>query len=113
MNYLSHLFLAGDNEESKIGNLLGDFVKGKLTDEYSPEIIKGIKAHRKIDKFTDSHDIVRQTRKLISNKRSRYSGVLIDIFFDHFLTVKWDLYSDSEFDNFIDNSYKILLKYQS
>ena len=112
MNYLSHLFLAEDTEESKIGNLLGDFVKGRLNDDFSPEIINGIKTHRKIDLFTDSHETVRQTKKLISPERRKYSGVLIDIFFDHFLTLQWQIYSDKDFDLFIEDTYKILLKYQ-
>jgi len=112
MNYLSHLFLAEDTDESKIGNLLGDFVKGRLNDDFSPEIIKGIKTHRKIDFFTDSHDTIKETKRLISPERRKYSGVLVDIFFDHFLTVQWERYSDKDFDLFIVDTYKILLKYQ-
>lgn len=112
MNYLSHLFLAEDTEESKIGNLLGDFVKGRLNDDFSPEILKGIKTHRKVDFFTDGHALVKKTKKLISPGRSKYSGVLVDIFFDHFLTLKWNDYSDSDFDVFIEDTYKTLLKYQ-
>ena len=112
MNYLSHLFLAESSEESIIGNLLGDFVKGRLMDNYSPEIIRGIKTHRKIDFYTDKHPVVKETRKLISNERRKYSGVLVDIFFDHFLSVYWDSYSDSDFDEFIEKSYEILLKYR-
>ena len=45
MNYLAHLFLAEDNPQSIIGNLLGDFVKGRLEQYkniYNPEIIAGI-----------------------------------------------------------------------
>ena len=112
MNYLSHLFLAESSEESIIGNLLGDFVKGRLMDNYSPEIIRGVKTHRKIDFYTDKHPVVKETRKLISNERRKYSGVLVDIFFDHFLSVYWDSYSDSDFDEFIEKSYEILLKYR-
>jgi len=112
MNYLTHLFLAEDTEESVIGNLLGDFVKGRLNDSYSPEIIKGIRTHRRVDYFTDTHEIVKKTKKLISDERSKYSGVLVDIFFDYFLTLNWDKFSDTDFDTFIEKSYKILLKYQ-
>ena len=28
MNFLAHLFLAGDTPESLMGNLMGDFLKG-------------------------------------------------------------------------------------
>ena len=51
-------------------------------------------------------------RKLISPGRGRYAGILVDIFFDHFLTLKWNDYSDTDFNFFIDNTYQILLKYQ-
>jgi len=112
MNYLTHLFLAEDTEESIIGNLLGDFVKGRLNDSYSPEIIKGIRTHRRVDYFTDTHEIVKKTKKLISDERSKYSGVLVDIFFDHFLTLNWDKFSDTDFDIFIEKSYEIILKFQ-
>ena len=112
MNYLSHLFLAENSEESMIGNLLGDFVKGKLRDDYPLEILKGIKTHRKVDSYTDKHPVVKNTRNLISVKRKKYSGVLTDIFFDHFLSIHWDSYSDTDYDQFIDNAYRIILKYR-
>ena len=112
MNYLSHLFLSENNEESIIGNLLGDFVKGKLTDNFSAGILKGIKTHRKVDSYTDKHPVVRETRRLISDERKKYAGVLVDIFFDHFLSVYWDSYSDTDYEEFIDSTYFILLKYR-
>jgi acyl carrier protein phosphodiesterase len=59
MNYLAHLFLAEDNAESRIGNLLGDFVKGPLENyktRYSENILKGIRTHRKVDRFSDYLD---------------------------------------------------------
>ena len=59
MNYLAHLFLAEKTEESILGNFLGDFVKGRLKDQYSAEILKGIVTHRKIDAYTDSHERVK------------------------------------------------------
>ena len=111
MNYLTHLFLAEDTEESIIGNLLGDFVKGRLGDNYPPGILKGIRTHRKIDFYTDTHPVVKETRKIISDERKRYSGVLIDIFFDHYLSVYWSSYSDTDFEQFIDKAYEIILKY--
>ena len=112
MNYLAHLYLAEDSEESLIGNFLGDFVKGKLTNQYSSEILKGIKTHRKIDAYTDSHERVKSCKKLISPERKRYAGIIVDILFDHFLSKNWNSYSDIEFDQFITNVYKVFEKNQ-
>ena len=54
MNYLAHLMLAGDQPESVIGAMLGDFVRGRQAEQYSA----GIRLHVRIDSFTDSHPIV-------------------------------------------------------
>ena len=112
MNYLSHLFLSENSEESIVGNLLGDFVKGALTDNYPAGILKGIRTHRKVDFYTDKHPVVKETRRLISDERKRYSGVLIDIFFDHFLSIHWNNYSDTDYEDFIEGAYEVLLKYR-
>ncbi len=111
MNYLAHVFLAEDNEESKLGNFLGDFVKGRLKDQYSPGIIKGIVTHRKIDVFTDSHQVVKNSRKLISPERRRWGGAIVDIFFDHFLTKHWSKYSEQDLDQFVMSFYDSLKKF--
>lgn len=101
MNYLAHLYLAKDSDELLVGNFIGDFVKGKLNDRYPPEITRGIVLHRKIDVYTDSHPIVKDCRSLVSSRRRRFSGVMIDVFFDHFLNMKWSGYSTEPLDEFI------------
>lgn len=109
MNYLAHIFLSERTDKSILGNFLGDFVKGRLKeDQYHPEILKGIITHRKVDAYTDSHERVKECRKLISPKRRRWAGVMTDIFFDHLLSTKWNEYTDENLDDFIRNSYKVL-----
>lgn len=36
MNYLAHLYLSEDNDWIHLGNLMGDFVKGRLKGNYPP-----------------------------------------------------------------------------
>ena len=60
MNYLSHIYLSGDSEEVKLGNFIGDFVKGQQFLKFPPNVGKGILLHRQIDSFTDSHCIVNE-----------------------------------------------------
>ena len=106
MNYLAHIRLAGDDPECLIGNFLGDFVKGRLTeDRYSPGIRRGIAMHRRIDAWTDSHEITRECARLISPERRRWSRVILDIFYDHLLAVNWERYSDESLRDFLDRSY--------
>ncbi|MEG3876947.1 ACP phosphodiesterase [Microcoleus sp. herbarium7] len=108
MNYLAHLFLADGTPESLIGNLLGDFVKGGAVSLYSEEIRKGIDLHRKVDSYTDSHAIVRSSKSLVCSQRRRFAGVLIDMFYDHFLAKNWREYSEVPLPDFARGVYKIL-----
>ena len=110
MNYLAHSRLAGDDPECLIGNFLGDFVKGRLSEDcYTPGIRRGIAMHRRIDAWTDSHEITRECARLISPERRRWSRVILDIFYDHLLAVNWERYSDESLRDFLDRAYGIIL----
>ena len=109
MNYLAHLYLAEDSDESLLGNLLGDFVKGRLNNQYSPEIIKGIKTHRKVDAYTDTHPNFLACKKLLREDRRRFAGIIVDLSFDHFLAKNWSNYSEIELSEFTNRVYRVLL----
>jgi acyl carrier protein phosphodiesterase len=106
MNYLAHLFLAGDTSESLIGNLAGDFVKGPLHDRFEPAIAAGIVMHRKIDAFTDTHAEVAAFRRVLFPELGHYSRVVSDVFFDHFLACDWTQYSAEPIDDFLARVYE-------
>lgn len=93
MNHLAHLFLAGEDVESKIGNLAGDFVKGAIGDRFAPGIARGIREHRLIDSFTDSHPAVAEFRRRLLPAHGHYARVIADVFFDHFLAFHWRDYA--------------------
>jgi len=101
MNYLAHLFLAGDSAESLIGNLAGDFVKGALRDQFTPGIREGIMQHRRIDAFTDTHPHVAAFRRVLIPDHGHYSRVISDVFFDHFLATSWSRYSTERLNDFV------------
>jgi acyl carrier protein phosphodiesterase len=111
MNYLAHIYLAEGSEESILGNMMGDFVKGALGNSYDPEIEKGIWTHRKIDVFTDSHEMFKASKKLMSPDRRRFAGIILDLAFDHFLAKNWPSYSDTDLDRFIQKTYELLKKH--
>ena len=101
MNYLAHLFLAGDSAESLIGNLAGDFVKGPLRDEFTPGIREGIRQHRRLDAFTDTHPHVAAFRRVLIPDHGHYARVIADVFLDHFLSTNWSRYSNERLDDFV------------
>ena len=108
MNFLAHLFLAGDNTSARIGNLLGDFVKPPTCELYPPAIRAGILLHRKIDSFTDMHPLFARSRTRIDPSRRRYAGVIVDIFYDHFLAAHFSHYSAVSLTDFAKTVYASL-----
>lgn len=108
MNYLAHLFLAGPTAESMIGNLAGDFVKGRLGDELPAPVRAGIVEHRRIDEFTDTHPHVGAFRRVVASEHGHYARVICDVFFDHFLACDWNEYSSETLDAFLSRVYATL-----
>jgi acyl carrier protein phosphodiesterase len=111
MNYLAHIHLSDNSEENMLGNFLGDFVNKYLENEFEYSIKQGILMHKKLDTFTDSHPDFLNSRKRISSTNRRLAGVLIDIFYDHFLAKNWSDYSSVSLEEYADNFYKTLKKY--
>lgn len=109
MNFLAHIYLSGDNDLLKIGNFMADSIRGHSYDAYPEEIQKGILLHRSIDSFTDMHPIYRQSKHRLHEKYGHYSGVIMDIFYDHFLAKNWSIYSDEKLEDYADDFYHLLI----
>lgn len=112
MNFLSHIFLSGNSEGLILGNFIADSVKGSDYKNYSPEIQKGILLHRQIDTFTDSHSVVGESKKRLRPKYRKYSGVIVDIFYDHFLAANWKNFSKEDLDIFAQKTYALIQQHQ-
>ena len=112
MNYLAHLYLAGDDPESVVGSLMGDFVKGRIGEDLAPGIRWGIRQHRLIDAFTDRHATFRASKRRLRPAFRRYGGILVDLFYDHFLAAHWSRYSEVPLTDFSRRVYRILWRRQ-
>ena len=108
MNYLAHIYLSGTNDLLKIGNFMADSIKGHDYEKFDSEIKKGILLHRHIDSFTDMHPIYRQSKHRLHEKYGHYSGVIMDILYDHFLAKNWSKFSDEKLEDYADNFYQLL-----
>jgi acyl carrier protein phosphodiesterase len=93
MNYLVHFLLAGDDEELRLGNLLGDYVKGRVERFEHPGLTErlrtGIQMHRAIDAFSDRHPAVLRSKRILAPEYGKLSGVIVDVFYDHVLARRW------------------------
>jgi acyl carrier protein phosphodiesterase len=110
MNYLAHLYLSEQTEDAWLGSLLGDFVKGPLDERYNEAITRAIALHRKIDTFTDAHPVVLQSKARISPPRRRYAGIMVDMFYDHFLAKNWREFHGEPLGGFTAKIYSMLAR---
>lgn len=110
MNFLAHAHLSGDNKDVLLGNFIADGVKGRQVEAYSVGIVKGIQLHRMIDQYTDQHPIVKESVQLVKEDMGRYSAVVVDIFYDHFLAANWSVYSDQDLVGFSMHVYRVMAR---
>lgn len=87
---------------------MADGIKGKKYLNYLEDIQRGILLHRWIDSYTDSHPIVKQSTKRLHHKYGHYSGVIVDILYDHFLAKNWHTYSNIPLNIYIQDFYNLL-----
>ena len=113
MNFLAHIFLSDNNLQLLLGNFFADHIKGNKFSHFPNEIQQGIHLHRAIDTFTDAHEIVRKSKRRLHERYRHYDGVIIDIFYDHFLAKNWKYYSAIPLDIYASSFYDLLAKHDS
>ena len=101
------------SRELTVGNFIGDFVKGSDLTGFPEKIGQGITLHRKIDHFTDHHEIVKESKQRIWKNYRHYSAVIIDMFYDHLLARNWQNFSPIPLSEFTSSFYRIIDDFRS
>jgi acyl carrier protein phosphodiesterase len=110
MNFLAHLYLSGENEEVALGNFIADAIKGSHYKDFPENVAKGILLHREIDHFTDNHPVFRQSKSRLVPKYRIFSGIIVDIFYDHYLARNWNDFSAERLNQFVARAYFLLVR---
>jgi acyl carrier protein phosphodiesterase len=113
VNYLAHFYLSGTHEHLLLGNFIADAVKGKQLESFSDELQQGIRMHREIDFFTDTHAVTSRSKARLRETFNHYSGVIVDIFYDHFLAKNWKEFSDEPLNEYSQRIYALLEKHSA
>jgi len=112
MNFLAHAWLAGDAPADRLGGLIGDFVKGPLPAGLPADVAAGVRLHRAIDAFADTHPAFRTACARVPAERRRAAGILVDMFFDHFLARRWNEFSDEPLRRFTADAYRLMAEHR-
>ncbi len=108
LNFLGHIYLSGATSKVMVGNFLGDFVRKSQIEDWDEELTEGFYLHHEIDRYTDTHPIVKQSKARLLPKYRHYSGVIIDIFYDHYLAKNWSRYSEADLKTYTKSTYEFL-----
>jgi len=108
MNYLAHIYLSGTNTDVQLGNFIADFIRGNRYKSLPLDIQKGIQLHRFIDEYTDSHPVFKKSKKRLFKEFRHYSAVIVDMFYDHFLAINFDKYSNIPLYQYSQDFYDLL-----
>lgn len=110
MNFLAHLYLSGNDEQLMIGNFIADSVKGSKYKDYPEGIKRGILLHRAIDFYSDNHPVFLKSVERLRPGYHKYAGVIVDIFYDHFLAKNWKEYSERPLEQYVREVHSLMLK---
>jgi acyl carrier protein phosphodiesterase len=108
VNFLGHAYLSFGHPQILVGNMISDFVKGRLQYQYPEGIQKGIRLHRLIDDYTDGHEGTQKAKEIFRPHYRLYSAPLVDVVFDHFIAADTTLHTDQELLQLTRNTYTIL-----
>ncbi len=111
MNFLAHAWLAGPLATDRIGGVVGDFVKGIIAPPppgLDPALAAGVMLHRRIDSFADGHPAFLRSRSRVSEARRRVGGIMVDMFYDHFLARHWDRFGTQTLEAFTAETYAMI-----
>lgn len=101
MNYLAHLLLSPPDAAFRVGNLLPDLLNLPQLESFEGRYRDGIEQHRRIDAFTDGHPLTRRSRQRLWPSFRRFSGVIVDIVYDHCLIQRWADYGPQPLEEFL------------
>lgn len=113
MNFLAHAYLSFDNDQILVGNMMGDFVKGRQKEAYPADVRRGIELHRAIDSYTDAHPVTAVARTIFRPVAGLYAGAFLDVSFDYFLANDEKIKAAVEWKSFAVNSYTVLMANES
>ena len=111
MNFLAHLVLSQGGDRIMAGNFFANHAKGSSWKLLSVEFGKGVLLHRSIDSFVDNHDIIREAKHILSSEFGKFKGVLLDVYWDHFLAKNFYQYCKKNREEFISHAHNALKKY--
>lgn len=108
MNFLAHAYLSFDDPGVTVGNLVSDFVKGARQHDFPEDVRRGIRLHRAIDAYTDTHPATLEAKQVFKAHYRLYATAFVDVVYDHFLASDTAYFTDEGLARFVQGVYDTL-----
>lgn len=111
MNFLAHCLIgarAGPHPDLVAGGFLGDFVKGRIPEDMPEELARGVRLHRRVDAYSNSHPGIRASCRRFPPELRRISPILVDILCDHLLARRWEAFHAATLTEFSSGAYALV-----
>lgn len=85
-----------------LGALAADFIRQPVVPLLPAGVQRGVFQHRHVDGYTDRHPIVHRSISRISKNWGWFSGIIIDVYYDHLLGLAWNEYTHEPLGPFVE-----------
>jgi acyl carrier protein phosphodiesterase len=114
VNYLAHVWLAGEDELTRVGAIMADYVKGRLHTVQPGTVSWGVRHHRKVDTFVDGNIGTRRFLQFLPPRQRRYGGIVLDMIYDHLLASQWEHFTGHpDLSAYADSVYRLLRRHEA
>lgn len=117
MNFLAHCLIGahaspGDEDPALVaGGFLGDFIKGRIPADMPVSLARGVRLHRRIDAYSNTHPDIRASCQRFPVALKRIAPILVDILCDHLLTRRWHDYHPDALTRFTAGTYELVAEH--
>jgi acyl carrier protein phosphodiesterase len=111
LNWLAHFVLSPSDDRARLGGWLADVLTPSEAASVSdPRVLAGIRLHREIDRLTDAHPAVLGSRSRLPQGVRRYAGIVLDVAWDHFLSLRFRERVGRDLGGFVEEVHAGLLR---
>jgi acyl carrier protein phosphodiesterase len=108
LNFLAHCALARSHPDLMVGGFLGDFIKGRISEELPARIADGVRLHRRLDAYSAEQPEIRRSVLRLPSELRRVAPVFVDLVADHVLARRFAELEGQSLSSFTRYTYEVL-----
>jgi len=87
---------------------MGDLIKGPVPQALPDGLAEGVRLHRRIDAYSNSHGGIRASCARFPKELRRFAPIFVDVIADHLLATRWVQFSSIPLSDFTSGVYRAI-----